>query len=407
MRLGSFREVEGALGIADSTFGDALRKRHFGFFQDLCDLILLDIRARTENRRIKKAIRQILAIDSSDIRVHGSLFKEPGWKPKNTISHNAAAKLHVIWNIDGQWIDDFTITPGRRSDSPVSFELRLLSGKIYVFDRAYNDFNFWYKIVSTGSDFVTRLKDYQRNRVLQKKILRGKKDRCGVLYDGEYVSTSVPARKTNIKYRYIIYRDRVSKKIFHFVTSDRKASAKEIADVYRKRWAIELLFRWLKGHLDIRYLPTRTQLRFSSRRLYLCSYSCSSRKLSITSMEPSGIYSETFALPLFKKSSQIAALRATVAGAALYEENLRPDILENKPVSSEKFQNLSISQATLQRGPNSKTKRSNERPIRKGFSKRCAKSCRGQCKARPRSKTFLHNSNGIPARNSSVFRYYR
>ena len=35
MRLGSFREVEGALGIPDSTFGDALRERHFGFFQDL------------------------------------------------------------------------------------------------------------------------------------------------------------------------------------------------------------------------------------------------------------------------------------------------------------------------------------------------------------------------------------
>jgi hypothetical protein len=34
MRLGSFREVEESLGIADSTFGDALRARHFGFYPD-------------------------------------------------------------------------------------------------------------------------------------------------------------------------------------------------------------------------------------------------------------------------------------------------------------------------------------------------------------------------------------
>lgn len=258
MRLGSFREVEGALGISDSTFGDALRKRHFGFFQELCDLILLEIRTRTEDRKVKKAIRQILAIDSSDIRVHGSLFDEPGWKQRHTIGHKAAAKLHVVWNVDGQWIDDFLITPGRCGDSPVSLRLRLLPGKMYVFDRAYNDFDFWKKIVGVGSDFVTRLKDCARNRALQKKVLRGKKNKHGVLYDGPYVSTSLAARKSKIKLRHIIYRDRLTGKIFHFVTSDRKANAKTIADVYKKRWAVELLFRWLKGHLDIRYLPTKT-----------------------------------------------------------------------------------------------------------------------------------------------------
>jgi putative transposase len=259
MRLGSFREVEAALGIPDSTFGDALRKRYFGFFQELCDLILLEIRGKTESRKIKKAIRHIMAIDSSDIRVHGSLFDKPGWKQKHTIGHKAAAKLHVVWNVDGQWIDDFLITPGRRGDSPVSLELRLLPGKMYVFDRAYNDFDFWEKVVVTGSDFVTRLKSCQRNRALEKKILRGKKDQCGVLHDGRYVSTSLSAKKSKLKLRHIIYRDQLTKKIFHFVTSDQTASSKTVADIYKRRWAVELLFRWLKGHLDIRYLSTKTK----------------------------------------------------------------------------------------------------------------------------------------------------
>lgn len=259
MRLGSFREVEAALKIPDSTFGDALRKRYFGFFQELCDLILMDIRGRTKSRKIKKAIRQILAIDSSDIRVHGSLFDEPGWQPKHVIGHKAAAKLHVVWNVDDQWIDDFLITPGRRHDSPVSLELRLLPDKMYVFDRAYSDFDFWEKIVATGSDFVTRLKDREGNRVIQKKCQKGKKDKCGILYDGSYTSTAPSAKDSTLKPRHIIYRDPLTKKIFHFATSDRRASAKTIADIYKRRWAVELLFRWLKGHLDIRYLPTRTK----------------------------------------------------------------------------------------------------------------------------------------------------
>lgn len=81
MRIESFREVEATLKIPDSTFGDALRERSYGFFQELCDLILLEIRAKTESRKIKKAIRQILAIDSTEIKYMGVyLFNQGGNK---------------------------------------------------------------------------------------------------------------------------------------------------------------------------------------------------------------------------------------------------------------------------------------------------------------------------------------
>lgn len=258
MQLGSFREVEAALHIPDSTFGDALRDRNFGFFQDLCEVILLEIRGRTQGRKTKKAIRELLAIDSSEIRVHGSLFNEPGWKQKYTVGHKAAAKLHVVWNVDGEWIDDFTITPCRSGDSPVGFRLRILPLKMYVFDRAYNDFSFWQRIVAHNSDFVTRLKTCQKNRDLEKRVLRGKKDKSGVLYDDEYISTVPAAKFSTMKLRHIIYRDKLTQKIFHFVTSDQRASGKTIAGIYKRRWAVELLFRWMKGHLDIRRLPLKT-----------------------------------------------------------------------------------------------------------------------------------------------------
>ncbi len=54
--LGSYRDVDSTLGIPDSTLGGAIRNRNSGFFQKLCDLILLEIRAKTECRKIKKAI---------------------------------------------------------------------------------------------------------------------------------------------------------------------------------------------------------------------------------------------------------------------------------------------------------------------------------------------------------------
>lgn len=255
MKIESFREVEATLKIPDSTFGDALRERAFGFFQELCDLILLDIRAKTESRKIKKAIRQIMAIDSTEIKVHGSLFDQAGWKQKHCKdTHQASAKLHVVWNVDGEWIDDFIITPGRKNDSPVSLLLRLLPGKTYVFDRAYNDFDFWQKIMNAKSHFVTRLKDHPRLRMMRMKVLQVQKDKDGVLYDGPYT----PLKEKPAELRHVIYRDKLTKKIFHFITSDFKSSAKTIAGIYKRRWAVELLFRWLKGHLNIRRLPTKT-----------------------------------------------------------------------------------------------------------------------------------------------------
>lgn len=113
------------------------------------------------------------------------------------------------------------------------------------------------------SDFVTRLKDCARNRYFEMKVLAKCSGRDGVLYDGEYVPSRHGDAKLceaqGIQLRHIIYRDPETKKVFHFVTSDLKLSAQTIANIYKKRWAVELLFRWLKGHLNIRRLGAKNK----------------------------------------------------------------------------------------------------------------------------------------------------
>ncbi len=200
MRLSSYREVEGALGIPKSTLGDALNERSFGFFQELCDLILLEIRARTQHREVRKAIRRILALDSTSVRVHGSLFSLPGWMPLCCNTRLAAAKLHVIWDVGGEWIEDFLITPVRRNDSPVAGQFEISANKTYVFDRAYIDIRFWLKIVDAGSHFVTRLKANARARKGKNKIRIKNGD--GVLYDGKYQPSLVNLTFLNFRDRH-------------------------------------------------------------------------------------------------------------------------------------------------------------------------------------------------------------
>ena len=262
LRLGSLREAEGTLGVARSTLSNAMASRPSGFFQDLCDQVLFGIRKRTRCRKVKRAIRELLAIDSTEIDVHGSLFGRPSWAKKRGDGSAASLKLHVVWNVDQEWVEDFSISGARKHDSPAATRLRLQPDKMYVFDRAYNDLGWWLSIIQAESHFVTRLKDCAKNTALRKKVLAKARGGDGVLHDGLYEPSYVLRLRHReslevVRIRHIVYRDPETKKIFDFVTSDLKAPAQDIANIYRRRWAVELLFRWLKGHLDLRRLTVK------------------------------------------------------------------------------------------------------------------------------------------------------
>ena len=246
-----------------------MKRRCYGFFEDLCDQTLLNIRQQTKDRKLKRAVREILALDSSEIRVHGSLYKYPSWlqmiRSKTSGLHVAAAKLHIIWNVDGSWVEDYRVSGGHRHDSPVAKLFQLRENKIYVFDRAYCDLTLWMNIEKAGSHFVTRLKEVSLPKDADVgKAMNAKRN--GVLYDGIYLPSDVSMRRRKIpkedrgaiQFRLIIYRDPVTNKLFYFVTSDFKLAATTIASIYKKRWAVELCFRWFKGHLDIRRLASKT-----------------------------------------------------------------------------------------------------------------------------------------------------
>lgn len=261
LRLQSLREVEAALSVPRSTFSDANAKRCCGFYQELCSMVLEEIRQKTRNHKIKRALK---ALDSTRCDVHGSLASFPIWRDKKAKFKKASVKLHCIWNVEDQWIEDFRTTAGSRGDSPVGKYFKISSGSIYIFDRAYNDIEFWLKITDNESDFVTRLKSCPTRRIQKKLILDQQKDKDGVLWEGDWKPTQMAYSEhsnlpKDIKFRHIIYRDPETKKVFDFVTSDWKLNAQTIADIYRKRWAVELLFRWLKGHLNIRYFAAKNR----------------------------------------------------------------------------------------------------------------------------------------------------
>ena len=82
-------------------------------------------------------------------------------------------------------------------------------------------------------------------------------------------------------------------KVLRILSNDLDATAQEIADLYKRRWAIELFFRWIKQTLKIaRFLGTsenaiRIQIAVALIKLSCCCASRKPRKKPFKARSPS------------------------------------------------------------------------------------------------------------------------
>jgi len=189
--LKSLRDVEAVFGVKRSTFCDANADRSSVLFEDLVretfDLI------QTQNKKLRKARRSILALDSTKCSLNGRLKKIPFFR----FHSSASMKVHIVWNVGDEWIEDFRITAGKVNDQTLAKDLQLSRGATYLFDRGYPDLGFWWQIMEAGSHFVTRLKKTfeMRGDHLFRHPLNFK-DKTGVLVDQVYFPSESRLRPT-------------------------------------------------------------------------------------------------------------------------------------------------------------------------------------------------------------------
>jgi IS4 transposase len=124
----------------------------------------------------------------------------------------------------------------------------------YVFDKGYYCFAFWAELADAGCTFVTRLKvntpvQVTRSRHLPKNAPHILRDEIGTLPERMAKSRKNPFRKP---VRLVTVKLEHGKQLT-LLTNDLKASAVEIAALYKSRWAIELFFKWVKQNLKLRH----------------------------------------------------------------------------------------------------------------------------------------------------------
>ena len=129
-------------------------------------------------------------------------------------------------------------------------ELIYEAGSFYIMDKGYIDFTRLYNLHCSKAYFVMRAKsNMQFRRIYSKKVDR----ETGLIYDqiGKLVTIN-SLKSYPEKLRRIKYYDAEIDKLFIFITNNMELTALEIALLYKKRWQVELFFRWIKQHLKIK-----------------------------------------------------------------------------------------------------------------------------------------------------------
>lgn len=186
----------------------------------------------------------VYAIDSTLIDLCLNVFWWAGFR-----TAKGAVKIHTLMDIKTSIPCFLQITDGTVHDVNFLDLINYENGGFYVLDRAYLDFERLFKINSSNAYFVTRPRSrFDFKWISSRKVSK----KTGVLCDQTIsLNNFYPAKKYPIPLRRIRYYDKDTNKRFVFISNNFELPAEEIALLYKYRWKIELLFKWIKQHLRI------------------------------------------------------------------------------------------------------------------------------------------------------------
>jgi hypothetical protein len=234
----------GAHAVQRSTLSDANRLRPAEVFSDLFAEMM---------RRMHRGLRRALAdsvylIDSTHVRLNALTAD---WAQYS--AGVCGAKVHVIYDPDADQPIYAAVSPSRTNDIAVAQTMPIEPGATYVFDLGYYDYRWWAELDSAGCRIVTRFKSNTPLTVVAEQTVPAGgailSDRIGYLPARQACSRrnpfQGPIREVRVKID--------GGKVLRILCNDLDATAQEIADLYKRRWAIELFFRWVKQTLKIRH----------------------------------------------------------------------------------------------------------------------------------------------------------
>jgi hypothetical protein len=238
----------GADGVRRSTLSDANAQRPAAVFAELLARMM-----KQAHRGLRRKLAEtIYLIDATGVRL--TEFST-GWARFS--AGVCGAKVHVIYDADADRPIFAAVTAANVNDITVAQQMPIEPGATYVFDLGYYDYAWWAKLDAAQCRIVTRFKSNTPFELVEALPVSDGgtilSDRIGFLPARQAKSRRNPMQDAVREVRVVSETG----KVLRILSNDLDATAEEIAELYRRRWAIELFFRWVKQILRItRFLGT-------------------------------------------------------------------------------------------------------------------------------------------------------
>ena len=228
--------------LVRSTLCDANKRRAVGLFAETFGRVASQLDRQTR----RDGAAMVKLIDATPI----PLGKLCGWAKSN--GRIRGLKVHVVFDPKADYPSILDITDANVNDAQIGRTITIEPGASYVFDKGYCHYGWWTAIAEKDAVFITRPKTNMRLEIVaERPIVRAQGDGFTVLEDSEVRLASKGDSHLPIRLRRLRV-ERTDGKTITLLTNDLERSVLDIAALYKARWQIELLFRWIKQHLHIR-----------------------------------------------------------------------------------------------------------------------------------------------------------
>lgn len=237
--------THGLKSVDHSTLSKKAKDVPFELFKRLLHLTIQKC-SRPVKRRIGLP-KELLLVDSTQVNVGRNRLP---WAPLH--GQKSGVKLHVAFLPEENRLHQVTETISREHDFTHAPSV-VDPDFILVADRAYGKHKRFdaYEEAEKRQFFVIRLRDNTAFQAIlpreRKQPLRGSIQRDFTCRLGRNVTL------TQHRFRVIHLLDPNGKPVI-LATNLHHHSPERIAEIYRTRWHIEVLFRWLKQHLNVKNL---------------------------------------------------------------------------------------------------------------------------------------------------------
>jgi len=229
--------------IAKTTLATANQNRDYRIFEDFAFYMMKEACEKRTSKILDIPVKKY-AFDSTTIPLCLATFPWAKFRRKK-----GGVKAHVLYDVDAQVPAFYTVTTASKHDSTAMSTISYEPNAYYIFDRAYDSFKELYRIHLTGSYYVVRAKTNLKYKVVKWKRRMPK----NILTDAEVKLTGyLSEKKYPDSFRLIRFYDEEDEREFTFLTNAKHITAIDVAELYKKRWLVELFFKWLKQHLKIK-----------------------------------------------------------------------------------------------------------------------------------------------------------